>query len=102
MSDIRAQIRRDAEFDRLLAETRFEGGETADFYLGSAMAKAYEMGKRHEAERGPAWHDAPTCPGWWVCVRERYGWVMVDVRDGSSPRFKARWFGPIPADEVKP
>ncbi len=52
MSDIQSQARRDAEFDRLLATTRFDGGETANFYLGSAMAKAYEMGKRHGFDEG--------------------------------------------------
>lgn len=51
MSDIRAQSRRDAEFDRLLNDR-----DDVDYgYTEQAMREAYEMGKRHgreEAKQG--------------------------------------------------
>lgn len=51
----------------------------------------------------PAWHDAPTVPGLWVC---NYGALSVtavnqpDI-DAFDPAYNAggRWFGPIPEDK---
>jgi hypothetical protein len=47
MSDIQAQAKRDAEFDRLLAELMNE--KYVD-YTAWDMRQAYEMGKRHGRE----------------------------------------------------
>ena len=55
------------------------------------------------APEQPAWHDAPTVPGLWVC---NYGALSVtavnqpDI-DAFDPAYNAggRWFGPIPEDK---
>jgi hypothetical protein len=101
----RDQARRDAEFDRLLAELMNE--KYVD-YTAYDMRQAYELGKRHEAEKDPAWHDAPTCPGLWVIDGDAYDVYDFDgtlsVADGgtSDEPWEGRWYGPIPADEAKP
>jgi hypothetical protein len=104
MSDIQAQARRDAEFDRLLAQCDIG-------YPDGPMREAYEMGKRHGREEGPRWHDAPTCAGEWSD-----GLVNWDVQMSADGRPYAeawgevvyfddgvsRWFGPTPIDKVNP
>lgn len=51
----------------------------------------------------PAWHDAPTCAGWWV----RNSHEGIGVYSISEPSIKilkgsaARWYGPIPQDGGK-
>lgn len=49
MSDIRAQSRRDAEFDRLLSERACANPSKAK-YTEEDMQAAHEMGKRHGRE----------------------------------------------------
>lgn len=101
MSDIQAQARRDAEFDRLLAKC--DGvAEVAP------VQEAYEMGKRHGIEQCPLWHDAPTCAGLWVNDGEAYevmivkGVVHINLYGTVvCSGFEGRWFGPIPS-EAKP
>lgn len=100
MSDIKAQSRRDAEFDAFLAESKDPDFE----YDVDDMHRAYEMGKRHGAEEGPAWHDAPTCAGRWICTSKLHGFLITDIPENSktphdTPR---RWYGPIHEDEVRP
>ena len=54
----------------------------------------------------PAWHDAPTCEGMWMC---NYGDLSVatvnqpDI-DTFDPAYNTggRWYGPIPPDGDKP
>lgn len=105
MSDIRAQSRRDAEFDRLVHDCERPG--EGCYYDDAGMQAAYVMGKRHGREEGPAWHDYPTCPGKWACGNGVYTIEMLgdgtlcNTWDMMRPG-KARWYGPIPADEVKP
>ena len=49
----------------------------------------------------PAWHDAPTVPGLWVCLRDsrhksyRVRDIEVQV---TIPEDGDRWYGPIPED----
>ena len=50
MSDIQAQARRDAEFDRLLAELYHDVPFVGRLYTEDALRDAYEMGKRHGVE----------------------------------------------------
>ena len=53
----------------------------------------------------PAWHDAPTEPGLWVCLRDsrhksyRVRDIEVQV---TIPEDGDRWYGPIPPDGDKP
>lgn len=54
-------------------------------------------------EDGPAWHDAPTCAGMWVAQKEFAH--TLHLSEGFEPLDawkNYRWYGPIPADEVKP
>jgi hypothetical protein len=50
----------------------------------------------------PAWHDAPTCEGMWVCLRDsrhksyRVRDIEVQV---TIPEDGDRWYGPIPEDK---
>ena len=50
----------------------------------------------------PAWHDAPTVPGLWVCLRDsrhksyRVRDIEVQV---TIPEDGDRWYGPIPEDK---
>lgn len=101
MSDIRAQSRREAEFDRLLRDSERPGDGC--YYDDAGMQAAYEMGKRHGREECPAWHDAPTCAGIWVAQKEFAH--TLHLSEGFEPLDawkNYRWFGPIPTDEVKP
>ena len=74
MSDIQAQAKRDAEFDRLLAELMNE--KYVD-YTAWDMRQAYEMGKRHGREEDDAEYDVVICDS-------------LRCRDGSRmPGFEA-------------
>ena len=52
----------------------------------------------------PAWHDAPTCPGLWLCdegdsdpycfTTHRVTWPLNSMLLGDGER----WYGPIPED----
>ena len=57
MSDIQAQAKRDAEFDRLLC---YESDKVV--YDAADMTDAYEMGKRHGRVEGPRWQPIDTAP----------------------------------------
>lgn len=52
----------------------------------------------------PAWHDAPTCDGLWVCNEgddNPYRWTTHRVKFPISPLLVGedeRWLGPIPQD----
>ncbi len=68
-----------------------------------AMAQAYENGYNAALANGPAWHDAPTEPGLWVChqaITDRI--TAYEVTDemafNRNLGLKGRWFGPIPPD----
>jgi hypothetical protein len=101
---IREEAKRDAEFDRLLTVALHTVSiDGTDLYAEDGMQAAYEMGKRHEAERAPRWHDAPTCAGVWVAQKEFSH--TLHLSEGFEPLDawkNYRWYGPIPADEVNP
>lgn len=52
---------------------------------------------------GPAWHDAPTVPGFWVLMHESGDGDGFTVelpnfwKDSAEPG--ERWYGPIPEDK---
>ena len=54
----------------------------------------------------PAWHDAPTVPGIWLCDEGDicYTWTAhnIEILDRFDPGDGLRWFGPIPPDGDKP
>lgn len=57
----------------------------------------------------PAWHDAPTCPGIWLCDEGeknlKYAWRSLRVMWPFNPEMLEegeRWYGPIPEDEGAP
>ena len=54
----------------------------------------------------PAWHDAPTCAGVWLCDEGDicYTWTAhnIEILDRFDPGDGLRWFGPIPPDGDKP
>jgi hypothetical protein len=116
---VREEARRDSEFDRLLTVALHTVSiDGTDLYAEDGMRAAYEMGKRHEAEKAPQWHDAPTCAGWyWYRAPEHKLWVVevIESPSGIRVRFewgwmalesthkKSEWAGPIPAPlEVNP
>ncbi len=50
----------------------------------------------------PAWHDAPTVPGVWICDEGDicYTWTAhnIEILDQFDPGDGLRWYGPIPED----
>jgi hypothetical protein len=55
------------------------------------------------APEQPAWHDAPTCAGVWICDKDDicYTWtaLSIEILDQSDLGEGLRWFGPIPEDK---
>ena len=55
------------------------------------------------APEQPAWHDAPTCAGVWVCDEDDicYTWTAhsIEILDQFDPGEGMRWFGPLPEDK---
>ena len=55
----------------------------------------------------PAWHDAPTEPGIWLCDEggpDCYTWTAHNIVLLNDPALKddeCRWYGPIPQDGAK-
>ena len=54
----------------------------------------------------PAWHDAPTEPGIWICdeVGICYTWTAHNIVLLNDPALKddeCRWYGPIPQGGAK-
>lgn len=52
----------------------------------------------------PAWHDAPTCAGLWVCRQAITDNVQAyEVTDqvalNRNLKLKGQWYGPIPEDK---
>ncbi len=57
----------------------------------------------HTAKNAPAWHDAPTVPGLWVCRQAITDNVQAyEVTDqmalNRNLKLKGQWYGPIPED----
>ena len=50
----------------------------------------------------PAWHDAPTVPGIWLCDEGDicYTWTVnnIEILDKFDPVDGLRWYGPIQED----
>ena len=67
----------------------------------------YRQGVADGKAGNPKWHDAPTCPGLWVCNEGKdnpYRWTTHLVTFPLSPLLVGedeRWFGPIPQDGEK-
>lgn len=50
----------------------------------------------------PAWHDAPTCAGLWLCFENGYAYAYPEEWDkGFAYGEDSRWYGPIPQDGAK-
>ena len=51
----------------------------------------------------PAWHDAPTVPGVWICDEGDicYTWTAhnIEILDQFDPGDGLRWYGPIQEDK---
>ena len=51
----------------------------------------------------PAWHDAPTVPGIWLCDEGDicYTWTVnnIEILDKFDPVDGLRWYGPIQEDK---
>lgn len=105
----REQAKRDAEFDRLLELESF-----GDVHTSSVMREAYELGKRHGREDGPAWQPIETVPQGvivLVCSMESatvsesfYVEWFVDGKPCSHRRFPraTHWMTLPAAPKVKP
>ena len=56
----------------------------------------------HTAKNAPAWHDAPTVPGAWICADKEHVKRTHTITPGILPvisKFGDRWYGPIPEDK---
>lgn len=51
----------------------------------------------------PAWHNAPTCSGNWLCTYKE-GSTLLTIDDIEDCQVGPNWryYGPIPKDEKKP
>ena len=60
------------------------------------------QGMLRDQKKGPAWHDAPTGLGIWICDEGDicYEWTAhnIEILDKFEPGEGFRWFGPIPED----
>jgi len=69
--------------------------------------EAGEMMNAWARANSPAWHDAPTCAGLWLCTNgsgRPMDWDVIatkwPLQNGLiSERFPERWFGPIPMEK---
>jgi hypothetical protein len=96
------------ELSRAIARAYTNGWNAA---LASQPAKPLfaELIEQHEglaeelaAMDGPAWHDAPTEPGLWVCQREdrHKSYRVADPAVWiTAPEIGDRWCGPLPEDK---
>jgi hypothetical protein len=83
-----------------------EGGYLNDSDPGAKSARLIAKRAWQAAKAtAPQWHDAPTAPGLWVCLRDsrhksyRVRDIEVQV---TIPEDGDRWYGPIPPDGDKP
>jgi hypothetical protein len=78
--------------------------DNLDSYIARHKAIRAELAKPSAT---PAWHDAPTCDGLWVCSEgddNPYRWTTHRVKFPISPLLVGedeRWYGPIPQDGGK-
>jgi len=47
----------------------------------------------------PAWHDAPTVPGVWLCTDGMSHTFNASMVRDYKPLFECRWYGPILEDK---
>ena len=97
--------------------------EVAAFLLGEAPLDGAWFGDTRPSEHGqfwwrkhlrdalsapataPAWHDAPTCAGLWLCDEgdeNPYRFTCHDISMPLNPHLVGegeRWYGPIPKDK---
>ena len=81
--------------------------------LEIAYSTEYDGAKMHAAKLAiraelakptpsPAWHDAPTCAGLWLCFENGYAYAYPEEWDkGFAYGEDSRWYGPIPQDGEK-
>ena len=83
------------EFARHYAADTFSSATLEDKIRRSLAAPA-------TAPAQPAWHDAPTVPGVWICDEGDicYTWTAhnIEILDQFDPGDGLRWYGPIPED----
>ena len=79
---------------RNMPDRSYNNPQTHDQWGGWQAARA----------TAPAWHDAPTVPGDWICndgVEAPYDWRVFAINkqmlDLTPPKGE-RWYGPIPKD----
>ncbi len=71
-------------------------------YVQLVTEQAWSIWQAAKATR-PAWHDAPTCAGLWVCRQAITDNVQAyEVTDqmalNRNLKLKGQWYGPIPED----
>ena len=80
----------------------FAGVDTRQHFAFSGT-----QAKTDAASTTPAWHDAPTEPGIWLCDEggpDCYTWTAHNIVLLNDPALKDdefRWYGPIPQDGAK-
>ena len=90
---------REIKLPQLPQDTTLNFYKLMDAYATAAVELDRELAK---PEQSPAWHDAPTCAGLWVCLREdRHKSYRVHKPNVwvTAPEPGDRWYGPIPEDK---
>ena len=62
------------------------------------------QGMLRDQKKVPAWHDAPTMPGWWIQklpTRFAIEYVLAGEINATNNCWHGRWFGPISPDKIR-
>jgi len=85
------------------SDSDMQAMDNLDSYIARHKAIRAELAK----PSAPAWHDAPTEPGIWLCDEggpDCYTWTAHNIVVLNDPALKddeCRWYGPIPQDGAK-
>lgn len=89
-----------ASYEAWMAEDDYNATDALHKIMDHMRQRAASYAKPAQ-QPAPAWHDAPTCPGIWICdeVGICYEWTAhnIEILD-IEPEDEVRWFGPITED----
>ena len=94
-----------ASYEAWMAEDDYNATDALHKIMDHMRQRAASYAKPAQ-QPAPAWHDAPTCEGLWVCRQHITDHVTAyDVTDhlklNRNLGLKGRWYGPIPLKDAK-
>lgn len=92
-----------ASYEAWMAEDDYNATDALHKIMDHMRQRAASYAKPAQ-QPAPAWHDAPTTPGVWVCDEGDicYTWTAhnIEILD-IEPEDEVRWYGPIPLKDAK-